>query len=34
VLSRVKNQYVAPSRLKPRSAQPALELNEAEFTHF
>jgi methyl-accepting chemotaxis protein len=34
MLSRAKNQYVAPSRLKPRSAQPALELNEAEFTHF
>ncbi|SEP99055.1 methyl-accepting chemotaxis protein [Pseudomonas sp. NFACC02] len=33
-LSRAKTQYPATPRLKPRSAQPALELNEAEFTHF
>jgi methyl-accepting chemotaxis protein len=34
VSNRAKSQYSAPARLKPRSAQPVLELNEAEFTHF
>ncbi|MEQ7920319.1 methyl-accepting chemotaxis protein [Xanthomonas sp. WHRI 1810A] len=34
LLNRAKSQYAASPRLKPRSAQPALELNEAEFTHF
>jgi methyl-accepting chemotaxis protein len=31
---RTQLQRPAPVRVKPRAAQPALELNEAEFTHF
>ncbi len=31
---RTQLQRPAPARAKPRAAQPALELNEAEFTHF